>query len=165
MSRYCRVCGSYRANERFTGRGHRTHICKDCQKLPRKDRQAIDAESEIHGFLFRQSHISKKNLARLRLHCASKDPRVAAMAEAALAAAIVAPYKRRRFRLLAQKHPHVYQRLIDVDLLSLVEPDDYESAIDHLGPEDDLAPVVANDSHHAPPGVLSGDVGQDEIPF
>ena len=31
---YCKVCGRYRANEKFTGKGHATHICKDCAKLP-----------------------------------------------------------------------------------------------------------------------------------
>lgn len=27
---YCRVCGSYKANEKFTGKGHSRHICKAC---------------------------------------------------------------------------------------------------------------------------------------
>lgn len=29
---YCRICGSYRANEKFSGKGHQQHICKDCQR-------------------------------------------------------------------------------------------------------------------------------------
>jgi hypothetical protein len=29
---YCRICGQYRANEKFSGRGHAAHICKDCSK-------------------------------------------------------------------------------------------------------------------------------------
>ncbi|RXI96569.1 hypothetical protein DS745_22970 [Anaerobacillus alkaliphilus] len=28
---YCFVCGRYRANEKFSGKGHRQHICKDCK--------------------------------------------------------------------------------------------------------------------------------------
>ena len=31
---YCKICGEYKANERFTGKGHATHICKSCQSLP-----------------------------------------------------------------------------------------------------------------------------------
>ncbi len=36
---YCRVCGEYKANEKFSGKGHARHICKKCQSLP-KDVQA-----------------------------------------------------------------------------------------------------------------------------
>lgn len=36
---YCRVCGEYKANDKFSGKGHARHICKKCQSLP-KDVQA-----------------------------------------------------------------------------------------------------------------------------
>lgn len=39
---YCKVCGEHKANEKFTGRGHATHICKVCAKLPPEE-QAIEA--------------------------------------------------------------------------------------------------------------------------
>lgn len=29
---YCHVCGRQRANEKFSGKGHARHICKDCEK-------------------------------------------------------------------------------------------------------------------------------------
>lgn len=29
---YCRICGRYRANEKFSGKGHARHICKDCAR-------------------------------------------------------------------------------------------------------------------------------------
>ncbi|MCL4876212.1 MAG: hypothetical protein KJ064_06125 [Anaerolineae bacterium] len=29
---YCRICGRQRANEKFSGKGHRIHVCKDCQR-------------------------------------------------------------------------------------------------------------------------------------
>lgn len=28
---YCWVCRRIRANERFTGKGHARHICRDCE--------------------------------------------------------------------------------------------------------------------------------------
>lgn len=31
---YCKVCGEYKANEIFTGKGHAAHICKPCAQLP-----------------------------------------------------------------------------------------------------------------------------------
>jgi hypothetical protein len=170
MSHYCRVCRSYRANERFTGRGHRTHVCKDCQNLPSDDRASIEAEDEISDFLFRQSHISDRNLARLRLHCGSHDPRVAGMAEAVLAAAVVAPYKRRRFRVLRCSHPHILRQLADAGLL---ESHDFEEApgvdegctTDALGLENDSGHVVADEFYDFRSLISRNDDGQDDLPF
>lgn len=31
---YCKVCGEYKANEKFSGKGHAEHICKTCAALP-----------------------------------------------------------------------------------------------------------------------------------
>ena len=31
---YCKVCGEYKSNESFSGRGHAAHICKKCAALP-----------------------------------------------------------------------------------------------------------------------------------
>ena len=31
---YCEVCGEYKANEKFSGKGHAAHICKACAQLP-----------------------------------------------------------------------------------------------------------------------------------
>lgn len=31
---YCKICGEYKANEKFSGKGHAAHICKACAKLP-----------------------------------------------------------------------------------------------------------------------------------
>jgi hypothetical protein len=33
---YCRICGEYKANEKFSGRGHAAHICKACAKRGNK---------------------------------------------------------------------------------------------------------------------------------
>jgi len=38
LGHYCWVCGRCRANEKFSGKGHARHICKDCARLPREDR-------------------------------------------------------------------------------------------------------------------------------
>lgn len=31
---YCKICGERKANEKFSGKGHAVHICKECQSLP-----------------------------------------------------------------------------------------------------------------------------------
>jgi hypothetical protein len=33
---YCRSCRQYKANEKFSGRGHAAHICKECAKRGNK---------------------------------------------------------------------------------------------------------------------------------
>ena len=39
---YCRICGEYKANERFTGKGHARHICKSCMSAMRNGKKPID---------------------------------------------------------------------------------------------------------------------------
>jgi hypothetical protein len=31
---YCKICGEYKSNEKFSGKGHAAHICKKCAGLP-----------------------------------------------------------------------------------------------------------------------------------
>jgi hypothetical protein len=37
---YCWGCGRTRAHEKFSGRGHARHLCKDCEKAQRQERRA-----------------------------------------------------------------------------------------------------------------------------
>ncbi|WP_407270516.1 hypothetical protein [Radiobacillus sp. PE A8.2] len=37
---FCKVCGRTRANEKFSGKGHRLHICKDCKRTGKKAYQS-----------------------------------------------------------------------------------------------------------------------------
>jgi len=39
---YCRICGQHKANEKFSGRGHATHICKACAKRGNKPPEIKD---------------------------------------------------------------------------------------------------------------------------
>ena len=41
MQHYCKVCQTYKANEKFSGKGHAAHICKACKgkPLPKKEKQ------------------------------------------------------------------------------------------------------------------------------
>jgi ribosome-binding protein aMBF1 (putative translation factor) len=40
MGHYCRICGRTRANEKFSGKGHKNHVCKDCfEKSGRKTKK------------------------------------------------------------------------------------------------------------------------------
>jgi hypothetical protein len=115
VGRFCRICGRVRANEQFSGKGHKIHVCKRCQRLPKGKRQAIEAEDDICGFMH-QSHISNKNVARLEQLAKSEEPRVASLAAIVLEVARVTPYKRRRLKILARKHRDLLRKLGEAGL-------------------------------------------------
>lgn len=39
---YCRICGDYKANEKFSGKGHTRHICKSCMSAMRSGKNPED---------------------------------------------------------------------------------------------------------------------------
>jgi hypothetical protein len=46
---YCRICGQYKANEKFSGSGHARHVCKACAK--RKNKPTIKIGFEPSDFI------------------------------------------------------------------------------------------------------------------
>jgi hypothetical protein len=44
---YCRICGEYKANEKFSGSGHAAHICRACAKLPLLERNEHELTTKI----------------------------------------------------------------------------------------------------------------------
>jgi len=116
MGHYCRICGRERPNERFSGKGHRIHVCKHCQRLPKTQRRAIEDRDDIFGFM-QQSHVSKKNVARLEQLAKSEEPRVACLAAIVLEVARVTPYKRRRLKILARSHRDLLRQLEETGLI------------------------------------------------
>jgi hypothetical protein len=116
MAHYCRICGRERANERFSGRGHKIPVCKRCQAMPKTERRAIADQDEIFRFL-KQSHISEKNVIRLGQMAKSDNPQVATVAEIVLEVARLKPYKTRRLKFLARKHPELLRKLENTGLI------------------------------------------------
>lgn len=39
---YCRICGEYKANEKFSGKGHAAHICKNCMSAMRNGKNPVN---------------------------------------------------------------------------------------------------------------------------
>jgi hypothetical protein len=110
MGHYCRICGRERPNEQFSGKSHRIHVCKQCQRLPKSQRRTTEDRDDSFGFM-QQSHISKKNLARLEHLAKSEEPRLAHLAAIVLEVARVTPYKRRRLKILARHHRELLRKL------------------------------------------------------
>ena len=38
---YCKICGEYKSNESFSGKGHAQHICKECMSEMKKGNKKI----------------------------------------------------------------------------------------------------------------------------
>lgn len=38
---YCKICGDRKPNERFSGKGHAKHICKECDALPQEHKNEL----------------------------------------------------------------------------------------------------------------------------
>lgn len=74
-------------------------MCRECARRPAHERRAIEEWQEIEGFL-RQSHISAKNVHRLRVLCSEGTPENRTYAARVLEIALVAPNKRKRSRVL-----------------------------------------------------------------
>lgn len=54
MGHYCSICGRTRANEKFSGKGHKNHVCKDCSgKSGRKAKMDVINEtiSDLETFI------------------------------------------------------------------------------------------------------------------
>lgn len=118
MGHYCRICRLERPNEKFSGKGHKNHICKDCSKLPKVDREKEIHLEEIRGYFY-QSNISKKNILRLQLLSKSKVKEVASMAELVHEVGLLHPKKKRRMKFLASTQRELLKKLSAIGLVYL----------------------------------------------
>ncbi len=118
MGHYCRICGRIRPNEFFSGKGHRIHICKECNRVPQEKRKQIEQEEEeeIFGFM-RQSHISKKNMERLKTQSSSANTRIAELAVIVLEVARIKPYKKGRLKVLARENRELLLKIEETGLI------------------------------------------------
>ncbi len=113
---YCRICGNLKPNEAFSGKGHHTHVCRACSSIPDLERESIEQKDEIFGFL-RQSHISEKNVSRLKQLQRSENKEVSSLAEIVLEVAKVKPYKKRRLKVLARERWDLLEKLDETGLI------------------------------------------------
>lgn len=116
MGHYCRICGATKPNEAFSGKGHRAHVCKKCAGMPKENRDAIEQEEEIFDYL-RQSHISEKNIARLKVLASSENPRIAELAAIVHEVALVKPFKTCRLKVLAKERKDLLRKLDETGLI------------------------------------------------
>jgi hypothetical protein len=130
MGRFCILCACVRPNEAFGGKGERARICRWCRRLPRTKRDALQCGQEIVSIL-EQSHVSDKNLARLRALASAPDAFIANLAAVVLDVSVVTPYRRRRFRILARQRRDLLKRMEESGLiLPAASQDGAEACVD-----------------------------------
>jgi len=113
---YCRICGRIRPNEKFSGKGHRNHICKECARKPKTQIDEIEQKEEIFRYL-QQSHISKKNVTRLSMLAESENQKIAELAGIVLEVARVKPHKKRRLKVLSRERRDLLDKLDETGLI------------------------------------------------
>lgn len=75
---YCKVCGEYKANEKFSGKGHAAHICKACARLSPEEQSEQMTLRRMENLPYR---LSKEQIMWLRNRLKDRRPAVRQMAE------------------------------------------------------------------------------------
>jgi hypothetical protein len=86
-----------RPNERFSGRNHSRHLCRECSKLPTEEREYRQGERDIERLL-RGLYVSRKHKARFNQFLGHPITRVRELATTILAEEWRQAEERRRMR-------------------------------------------------------------------
>lgn len=76
---YCKVCGEYKANEKFSGKGHAAHICKTCSQLSAAEQAEAMTINRLMNFPMGRLSASDRGWLENRLH--DQRPEVASLAK------------------------------------------------------------------------------------
>ncbi len=103
---YCKVCGEYKSNESFSGKGHNAHICKKCAALSPPERSAEMTMTRLLNLPYR---LSSEQRAWLKGLQQDKRPEIAETAKAVYAERF--PYAERNER---KKQLHIKSLTVTV---------------------------------------------------
>ena len=65
---YCKICGEYKANEKFSGKGHAANICKACSRLSVAEKAAAMDMNRLMDFPMRRLSDSDKKWLKAKMH-------------------------------------------------------------------------------------------------
>ncbi len=74
---YCKICGEYKANEKFSGKGHAAHICKSCSSLSLEERNKQATLTQLSNLPWQ---LSKAQIVWLKNRCRDKRPEIRQLA-------------------------------------------------------------------------------------
>ena len=77
---FCWACGRNRPNERFSGRGHQRHVCKDCSRLGQDELVFLQAVRDIDQTLDWDGLIRRKRRKSFQRFLSDTNPRIRAYA-------------------------------------------------------------------------------------
>jgi hypothetical protein len=86
IGHYCWSCGRMRANEKFSGRGHAQHLCKECARLGKDELAYRQAVRNLDRLLAGCSIVPHKKREQFRQYLHHTNERVRAYAIAIEAA-------------------------------------------------------------------------------
>jgi hypothetical protein len=112
MGHFCWMCGRVRANEEFSGRGHRQHLCRECARLPLSERERKQRLDQLRAMLVEQRVLSPKNIRTARDWARSEDSEVRELAQLVADIGQVHPSRKRRLSFLQARHPELCARMI-----------------------------------------------------
>ena len=78
---YCWACDRRRANEKFSGRGHARHVCRDCAKLGAEELAYRQALRNLERCMTWEGLIPRKRRRSFERFLNHDDPRIRACAE------------------------------------------------------------------------------------
>ena len=84
--------------------------------MPKKEIELIDQKNEIFSF-FQQTHISRKNVSRLKVLAASSNEDISKLANIVLEVSQITPYKKRRLKILAHKRAELLKKLEEASFI------------------------------------------------
>ena len=77
---YCWACGRMRANEKFSGRGHARHLCKDCTRLGKEELACRQAIRNLERLVTWEGIVPRKKRQQFRKYLEHENERVRAYA-------------------------------------------------------------------------------------
>ncbi len=132
---FCWACGRNRPNEKFSGKGHKNHLCKECSHESKDTLDEILHTNDIVGF-WNQKHISQKNIVRLKLLSKSPIVDVAELAKVVLEVARKFPFKKKRIRRIIREQKDLMPKLAAVGLVfNWMDQEEYDRYREDLDDE------------------------------
>lgn len=84
---YCWCCDSVRANEKFSGKGHTRHLCKDCARLGKEELAYRQGVRDIDRLLRWGPFIPRKRRKEFATYLSHPNPRIQKYAQEVAACA------------------------------------------------------------------------------
>ena len=74
---YCKICGEYKASEKFSGKGYAVHICKKCSSLSAAEKAEQETLTRLRNL---PPRLSKAQMVWLRNRTKDRRPAVQSLA-------------------------------------------------------------------------------------